>query len=707
MKPFKSKIELPSPTQPREEVVGGSPLKKTRRAIIGSTLGAAGAGLLPRGLWADGDPVPGKSAAVRVPMRPHLLITAEKVEGLRSVQELRESVKTGHGRLLWQDLKALADEDLKAAPLAGAYRSFPPVNATVQRVLRHALAFLITEQETYRDAALAQIEATFDPKLWKNWLDQAAPKNWTTGLRVGMLCSAFGLAYDWLYTSLTPEQRQRVVDGVDRCGIQGYLQAVEAGSWIVGVLDNFCSIIVGGTAIAGMAFGDDHPQSGRLIELGKERVGAYLGEFGPEGEWAESVGYSASVIDLTMFFSTLRYWSAPRAGGAKESIIGTRPLPQFCQWLMYMTRPHGREALLGNVPKAVEQRRISLSYVPAVAAATSDGILQGYYLNNLFSSQETNGVRNHALELVWYDQTLLPASPEGQMPHGKVFPAHTGCVSSRTDWNPRVTPCMVYGKGGKAYETNGHHDVGQVCIDGYGEPLIVDLGGYGDQQSGGKILGGAAGHNVLTFDGEDMRYDRPLSRAMFNTPERRKTPPLRAKFLGHEFDDKRGGYWVLDTTEVYGGVQEVMRTVVHLNPGIVVVLDRAALPQPREVSLRWHTTDKCEPKSDGKFVVQGAGGVQLASRVVRVNDGELSVAKRTHNETGDGFIEASLRGQQCALVSLFCVFAPGTRPGSWEGSDGGWSIGGPAGVVDVKVSSTALSVAYRDGRTGWRVQESK
>ena len=502
-----------------------------------AAVGTAGVALLPRGLWADGDPVSGKPEAGRVPMRPHLLITAKKVDGLRSVQELRESVKTEHGRVLWEDLKTRADENLKVKPLAGGSRSWPPVNAAAQRVLRHALAFLITEQERYRDAALAQIEATFDPKLWKNWFDEAAPKEWSTGLRVGMLCSAFGLAYDWLYTSLTPEQRRRVVDGIDRCGIQGYLHDVELGRWIVGVLDNFCPTIVGGTAIAGMAFGEDHPQSGRLIELGKERVGAYLSEFGPDGEWTESVPYSASVLSTVGFFSALRYWLATRADRSQQDSIGMRRLAQFCRWLIYMTRPHGREALFGNGPKAAHHRRIGLSYVPAVAAATRDGILQSFYLNNLFPSKETEDMRNYTLELVWYDQTLQPESPEGRVPHGKAFPANTGCVSSRTDWSPRVTPCMVCGKGGKAYEVNGHHDVGQVCIDGYGEPLIVDLGGYGVAQGGSKILGGIVGHNVLMFDGEEMRDDRPLGRACYNIPEKRKTPALRAKFLGHEFDD--------------------------------------------------------------------------------------------------------------------------------------------------------------------------
>ena len=679
-------------------------MKTTRREIIGSSLGALGVALLPPALQAAGGAGVREPVAARALTRPHLLVTAGKVDGLRSVAELRTSAKSGHGRTLWEDLRTRADADVNARPLEGGSRNYTIVNATATRVLRHALAFVITEDERYRNAALAQIEATFDPQLWTDWRDAVAPAQWHTGLRMGQLGSAFGLAYDWLHASLSAEERRRVVAGVDRCGIQPYLKAVETGSWVVGSLNNFASVIPGGLAIAGMAFEDDHPQSARLVELGRERMVAYLGEFGPDGEWNESIPYAASFVNVVAFCSTLRYWSAARAGGNGQNSALPPALAQFCRWLMYMTRPHGREALFGNGPKAAGQRRISLSHLPAVAAAGRDGILQSHYLNNLFPDQETDGMRNYALELVWYDQTLAPVSPEGRDPHGKVFPANTGCVSSRTDWDARSTPCLVYGKGGSAYEINGHNDVGQVCIDGYGEPLILDPGGYHvDQKSSSKTFGLTIAHNVLIFDRENMRADRPIARAIFNAPERRKTPALRSKFLQSRFDDSKGGYWQLDTTDVYAGVNEVRRTVVHLNPGVVVVLDTAILPRLREISLRWHTADKSVPTTDGRFSVTGASGATLASRVVRLDQGAITFARETHQETSDSFVEASLRGTACSLLSVFCVFPRATVAGAWELAEGVLSIAGPGGLVDVRMTGTALSVAYRDGRMGWQV----
>ena len=644
-------------------------------------------------------------------MRPHLLVTAEKIGGLRSLAELRKSVEFGHGRVLWEDIKKRAEADLDAAPIAGASRNFTVVNATVTRVLRHALAFLITGHACYRDAALAQMEASFDPALWPNWHDESDdhPASLPADLRVGQLCLGFGLAYDWLHTALTPEQRRRVVAGVDRCAIQPFLQTVAEGHPQVRVLGNWLTCMVGGVGIAAMAMGEEHAESARLVDLATERLGAYLRAFGPEGEWFESVQYASSAAKpLVAFFSAFRYWSTVHSNPTNGNIIGTYPLPQLCRWMMYMTRPHAREAPLGNAGRPGRPRRIGLSHVPAVAAAARDGVLQWYYLNNLFPTEETDRMRDYALELVWYDHTLKPIDPEGRLPHGRAFSAHTMCVGSRTNWDPRTTPCIVYGKGGAAHEPHGHHDAGQVCIDGYAQPLIIDLGGYDPfcTDSGREIFFHVRGHNILMFDGRHMPMDRPKLRPTYDQPACRDTPPLRARLVNSQFDDHRGGYWILDTADLYEGAREVRRCVVHLNPGVVAVLDTATLEASCDISLRWHTATKCRPDVNGGFVVRGAEGAHIAARVVSLNDGAFAVACREHEETGDGYVEASLRGTACALLTLFCVFEPGTSPGHWEDSNSSrsWYIRTPAGLVDVKASIMELSVVYRDDSRRWSIE---
>jgi len=60
---------------------------------------------------------------------------------------------------------------------------------------------------------------------------------------------------------------------------------------------------------------------------------------------------------------------------------------------------------------------------------------------------------------------------------------------------------------------------------------------------------------------------------------------------------------------------------VHLNTGVVVILDTAAVPKPCDIALRWHTANKSQPDSEGRFLVKGYdSGAQLASRVARVHE---------------------------------------------------------------------------------------
>ena len=134
------------------------------------------------------------------------------------------------------------------------------------------------------------------------------------------------------------------------------------------------------------------------------------------------------------------------------------------------------------------------------------------------------------------------------------------CGSSRTNWDPLAPPCVVYGKGVAAYEIHGHHDVGQVCSDGYGESLILDQAGYdGGYSAGSHDVYRAAGHNVLTFNCQDMIDDRPVSRVCFDQSEVRNWPALRARWLVRKFNDRRGGFWVLDTTDVYASNRSDVR----------------------------------------------------------------------------------------------------------------------------------------------------
>lgn len=609
-----------------------------------------------------------------------MLVTEQKIEGLRSLDDVRRTITSGRAQQMWETMVAKVEEDLQTPPLVPgsafpgrdkdqvrhANRDYTVVNAAGDRVMCAALATLLTGDDRYRDCALEQMATLFDEAQWPEWRD-LAHQSVTADLRTGQLCQALGLAYDWLHPSLSRSQREWVIEGLDRCGVQRHLKAVEEDAWWLTHKNNWQACVVGGLGIAGMAMGEDHPRSDRLIELSLGRMRDYLSVYGPEGEFNENVGYAGATRLPVTYFSAYQYYTR---GG--ENLLAAPPFPQACLWYLYFTSPPGWLADFGDMHPGSKP---ATTHYAAVAAAAQDGVLQWYYLNY----PGRRDVTSLPFELLWYDADLAPVDPEGKLPRGRAFPAHSGLISSRTDWNPRSTACVVFSKAGHGSEGHGNHDAGQVCIEGHAQKLIVDLGSppmYPVDFFGANRYeyynASAFGHNVLLFDRQEMAVGE----------ER------RAEIVHAEFDDDRGGCWLLDLTDVYEDVQRVRRAVIHLTPGVVAVLDQAKLPRAREISLRWHTADRAEPDRSGNFLVQ-SGDVSLAASIVDLEGRGASSQRREHEyrppfdrgRLGDRFeqrhesyVEATLSAASCRLLTLFAVIPPGEPVVSWRRVDDGWTV---------------------------------
>jgi hypothetical protein len=384
------------------------------------------------------------------------------------------------------------------------------------------------------------------------------------------------------------------------------------------------------------------------------------------------------------YFTAHRYHNA---GG--DNLLAKWPFPETCYWASYFTLPPGHVAPFGDshldAPPFV-------THFSAIADATQDSTLQWFYLQNIIESHH----RNLTWELLWYNASLAPTSPEGKIPRGRAFKAHSACISSRSDWNQRITPCVVYGKGGHGAEGHGNHDAGQLCIDAYGERLITDLGsppGYPADFFGPNRYAyynaSVTGHNVLTFGNQEMK------RSAENCTE----------ILSAQFDDEKGGYWSLDLTPIYEDVLSVNRTVVFLSPDIVVVLDNAECKTDTEMILRWHTVTDAKPNADGQFYVTSKKAA-LSGRVVRL-DGDMTCRLNHHaykapfnrmrlgnefEQRYEPFVEVSLSDKKCRLLTLFAIYPENDTPNSWQETETGWQIDTPKGKTSVQILNDILRV---------------
>jgi hypothetical protein len=264
----------------------------------------------------------------------------------------------------------------------------------------------------------------------------------------------------------------------------------------------------------------------------------------------------------------------------------------------------------------------------------------------------------------------------------------------------------VYAKAAQE-DYHGHADWGQVCIDGYGERLIIDLGsppGYPRSHKERYYNYQQWGHNVLVF-GRNQTGGIPLGRAR------------RGKITHAEFDDQRGGAWSMDLSEPYGEGRRVLRHVVHLLPRVAVVLDEAHSAAKEPISLRWHTAAPPEPDEEGRFTVRGKQ-VILACRVHRL-DGAAQTSLDRHEylppydkdrlgspypQRHEPFVEISTEDDRCRILSAFCVFGPGEPAQPWQSSAEGLSVETPEGSIRVLVDEDRLAVQNATTQHAWRIQ---
>ena len=570
--------------------------------------------------------------------------------------------------------------------------------AAGQRILRNALAMLITEKKAYKQTALNQIWALIDENVFPDWIDQAHLQfGHPADLRTGMLSQDAAIGFDWLYPYLSDTERERILEGLNRRGIQPFLTSMKQNPWWANELSNWYTVIIGGLGIAGMALGDSHPNSQDLIDQSYNRMIDYLSIYGEDGEFNESVAYSNATRIPVTYFLAYHYHTL---GG--KNLLTEHPFPQTGEWTIYSTLPPGRYAAFGDgwvgAPPMVE-------FMTAIAAASRNPVLQD------FSKRHLKANSNPFL-LLWFDPTIETASPEGQWPRGRAFRDNGAQVYSRTDWSPESTTMVVYGKV-KRDESHAHNDVGQVCIDAIGQRMIVDLGSpsaypadFFNENRWKYYNASAVGHNVPMFGNREQRIT-PID----STPEDNIDFESKSgRILQSHFDDNMGGFWQMDLSRAYDAVRQVKRTVVHLFPGFVAVLDEGELESVEDISLRWHTIETAILEPNGTFQLESEG-VGLVGHIEVLN-GKLIDHRALRHEyrtpfdrdrMGDlleqrrePYVETRLRDKQYRVLTLFALNADNSK--SWVPETTSWKIHTNDGDCVVTLNDSELRVFSSSGQ---------
>ena len=628
---------------------------------------------------------------------------------LRTWAELRKQINSGAYGSTWTKLLQQAKRDVATEPLtpssmfpgrlpeqaAHANPDFTICTEVGQRILRNALIFKVTGDKAHKECALKQIYSLFNLSQWPEWRDQAhACQQNPADLRTGMLSSDVGIAYNWLRSSLTQKERQRIVDGIDQCGIQRFLDSLPRKPFWLDRPTNWQTCVVGGLGICGMALGDDHPKSKFLIKLSREKMDSYQKIFGPEGEFNESPGYAGAVGLVVVYYSALQSIEKSTADCLKKF-----PFPQAARWIQYLTLGPKRLAGFGDChPEAAP----FVAHYAAVADATGDPVIQG--LSQQFRAGILGTDTPDIFEIVWGNPDIPAKKPGADYPLHITFKAHGACFSSRTDWKRSGSDCVVYGKAGRE-PAHAHCDAGQVCIDAHGERLIIDhgvpAGGYPEDFFGKNRTkyynASVLGHNLLTID--DREHPNRATKGHF----------LSEGLL----PDGLGVHWHYDLKVCHTNASKITRTVFHFLPNIIVVIDDAHAKARADFRLRWHTMKPTKIKDDGTFkFTQGKATLSACVKSYGRSSVAHEFGKHAYrapydcNRLGEKlgqphepYVDACTKGKSARLLTAFATGPSSSRLATWQEKDGTLSFRDPKrGTFSVRIEKDVLHYETPSGQ---------
>ena len=471
----------------------------------------------------------------------------------------------------------------------GEQKGIASARALQGRVLTYCMAFTLTGDRRYRDAAVAELRHAIED--WRIWVDTAHSPPYD--LMTGELCLTFGLAYDWLYHDLAGEERAMLRRGVERRGLQAYLDAAnqpKRPSYFT-AQHNWNPVCNGGAAVLALSLEGESELSDPALKIAVPGMDRYWDHLGEDGGWDEGTGY----------------WTY----GHRYAFISAEALRRS-------GRPGGPE----RFARAGARRTgyFPLVFNPGAALTAGFGDSNGrvsdpilYLLGREYRNpdfiwfQDRAGLRppdrdgwpQESLSILWRPVSE-PWLPERQsnfkpaIPPAYMFPSIGWAFMSPSQPDP---PFFLSFKNGSLAANHTHLDLNHVNV-GFGDTMLaVELGSrpYPADYFGAKRFTyyelTTAGHNTVLVGGKGQVQGRQGK--------------LIGPVSGTRFEELTGvadGAYERPTTRV-------RRHVVFVDKRYWVLVDEVETPQPDTVQLRFHTYGDVQRMADGVWTLAHGGGV--------------------------------------------------------------------------------------------------
>ena len=270
------------------------------------------------------------AAAAPLPPHPRLILTPARVAAINAY------LSSANADALFFHNGTLAEAEWvlsqKPFPPQKGPTGTPNDRVILQRLYALGVMYRLTGNASWSARAVPDILNAVAADQWD--------ENGTATLNTGEMLHAVGVAFDWNYGTLTTQERETVVAGVLRLGLNNIRAALGPAppSWagaFVATGSNWNTVILGGAIIACLAIGEEPTTPawvlGELLPAALTGIRSSLATWGDDGGWMEGNNYAGEGVEgaritcklkcishgsdtpLVSLYSTLYYPHLPEA----------------------------------------------------------------------------------------------------------------------------------------------------------------------------------------------------------------------------------------------------------------------------------------------------------------------------------------------------------------------------------------------------------